>query len=192
MANRDIVNGLVPVGTFSGTDYRGYLTEVEFASGDSTAAFLGDLVKETSTASADGKRKVVTQAAAGDNPLGVIVGFKPDFENESFNTLYRAASTERIAYVAAGNDVLYEIQEDSVGAALTVAQVGLNANVIVGSGDTITGVSGMELDSSTANTTATLRLRIHGLADKPGNAVGDNAVWLVSLNTNQVSTTTGV
>lgn len=53
------------------------------------------------------------------------------------------------------------VQSDSTGAAF--ADIGQNADVALGTGNTLTGQSGCYLDISTINTTATLPFRIVGL-----------------------------
>jgi hypothetical protein len=73
-----------------------------------------------------------------------------------------------------------------------VTDIGNNIDVIVGSGNTNTGRSGMELDSSTADTTNTLVFRILQLDPVVGNAVGTNANWLVTGNLTNLNNTTGV
>lgn len=62
------------------------------------------------------------------------------------------------------------------------ANIGKNADVVVGSGNTTTGVSAMELDSSTIAKTAALNLKIVGLYNVPGNEFGTNAVAVVKIN----------
>jgi hypothetical protein len=63
------------------------------------------------------------------------------------------------------------------------ADFGKNADVTTGStGNTTTGVSTMELDSSTINVSATLNLKLVGLYDVPGNALGNYAVVVVKIN----------
>ena len=69
--------------------------------------------------------------------------------------------------------------------------VGNNADVVVGSGSTTTGSSGMELDSSDVKT-ATAQLRILQLVQREDNAVGDNANWEVMINEHRLTTTTGI
>ncbi|WP_230679204.1 hypothetical protein, partial [Streptococcus pneumoniae] len=78
-------------------------------------------------------------------------------------------------------DVLYTMQEDSIGGNLAITAAGTNANVIVGAGNTSTGYSGMQIDSSTANTTNTLHLRLHNVQPQVGNKLGDYADWVVSI-----------
>lgn len=186
MANDDKPAGLKAIGTLSGADYHGKLRRVTFAAGDAVAAFVGDLVKLTGTVDATGKKPVVAQSAAGDASIGVIASFIPiEGDEGSLTTNYRPASTAQDALIYWGQDVLYVIQEDSVGNDIEITEAGLNCNVIVGSGDTTTGISAMELDSDSAASTNTLNLRLHTVHDRPDNALGTNADWVVSINASQ-------
>jgi len=186
MANSDKPAGLKAIGTLSGSDYHGKLRRVTFAAGDAVAAFVGDLVKLTGTVDATGKIPVVAQSAAGDASIGVIASFIPiEGDEGSLTTNNRPASTAQDALVYWGQDVLYTIQEDSVGNDIEITEAGLNCNVIVGSGNAVTGISGMELDSSSAAGTSTLNMRLHHVDTRPDNALGTNADWVVSINASQ-------
>lgn len=192
--NRDIVNGFTPVSTLNGGDYHGKLRRVVFLAGDSTATFLGDLVKLTANADALGTTPSVAQSGVGDISVGVLVSLEPDTEDEGSLSAanFRRASTERFGQVCFGADVLYSIQEDSVGNSMPVTDAGLNANVIIAAGNTLTGASGMEIDSSSAATSAALQLRLHHVENKLGNRLGDNAKWIVHINLSDDRATTGV
>jgi hypothetical protein len=131
----------------------------------------------------------IAQSAAGDLHVGVVVGFLPDPTNLSLR--HRTASTNRIALVLDDPEAIFEIQEVSGGTAFTAAEVGLNANVIVGSGSTTTGMSGMEINNSGENTTADLDLKILGLVKRPDNAFGEHAKWLVRINTHSYGNSAG-
>lgn len=194
MANPNKPYGFTPVGCMSGADWHGKLREVCFLATDNTACFIGDIVKLTGDASPDGLYPAVTQSSAGDGSVGVLVELDPAFKDESSLSApnYRRAGTFRTGRVAWGSDVLYSAQEDSVGGAIAVTAVGGNINFLPGTGNTITGISGAMLDSSTVATTNTLPLRLHKLEPSVGNAVGDYAQWIVSLNTSQDTNTTGV
>lgn len=88
----------------------------------------------------------VEKATAGDGNriTGVIVGFSPLATDLTKN--YNPASTERVAYVCDDPDVVFEIQADG---AIPAASVGLNAVLIyTHSGSTTTGMSGVELDTT--------------------------------------------
>ena len=74
---------------------------------------------------------------------------------------------------------LFIIQHDGTSAA---TDYGKNADIVVGTGSTTTGVSANELDTSTVATTAALNLKVVGLWDVPGNAVGEFAVVVVKIN----------
>jgi len=197
MANQDAVSGLTPIGTMSGADYHGKLRRVAFLTGNNTDTFIGDLIKLAGSASPDGTAVAVAQSAAGDASVGVLVSLDPlnpsTLGESALSTAnYRRASTLRYGYAAFGSDVLYTCQEDSDGGALAVTDASDNINVIVGSGNTITGLSGMELDSSSADTSNTLQLRLHGIDTTLNNAIGTNCRWVVSINLNQDLITTGV
>lgn len=189
MANVNRPNGLRPVKHLDGSPYNGAVNRYLIPASDSTATFVGDAVKSGGTADADGV-PTIAQAAAGDTLRGVIVGFEPDPTNLSGN--YRAASTARYALVADAPDLVFEVQEDAVGGALAITAVGNNADLVVGSGNTSSGASGMQLDSSTAATT-TAQLRVLGFSQDPKNEVGvANAKVLVAINEHELKSTAGV
>jgi hypothetical protein len=186
MANADRPSGFTPIGTLSGADYHGKMRRVAFASGDNVACFIGDLVKLTGTVDATGKYPIVAQSAAGDASIGVLVSLEPDFTDEgSLTDNHRLASTARIGKVLFGQDILYTIQEDSDSNAIEITEAGFNCNVVVGSGNAITGISGMELDSTSAANTSSLNVRLHHVYDAPDNVLGNYARWVVSINASQ-------
>lgn len=187
MANGDVAFGLKPVRMLDGSPYSGADDMFYIPSTLATAVFIGDPVKLGGSADSAGVASI-DLAAAGDDLLGAVVGF---VDAASLELGYGAASTTRYALVAHGQDILFEIQEDSDGGALAATDIGLNANIIVAAGSTFTRQSGVELDTSSKNTTATLQLRIRGLVQRPDNAIGANAKVLVSLNNTTDSPGTG-
>ena len=188
MANADVPNGLKPVRTLTGSPYNEATRRAVHASGDSVALFIGDLVKLTGAGDATDNLPVVAQAAAGDSVCGVVVGMEPDYGDLSIH--YVAASTRRIVYVAMDPNLIFEVQEDSTGGSIAVASIGLNTDVVVGSGSTTTGISGMELDSSDVGTSAG-QLKLLQLAQREDNALGDNASWEVMIAEHQLRDTVG-
>lgn len=178
MANENVAFGLKPVRMADGSPYSGGLDMYYMPATNGTALYIGDPVKLAGSADAGGVASV-THCAAGDTITGVVVGFA---DAASMTAGYGAASTVRYPLLAHGQDILFEIQEDSVGGALAAADVGLNADIIVAAGSTYSKRSGVMLDTSTKATTATLALRIVGLSQRPGNDIGANAKVLVTLN----------
>jgi len=192
--NQDSPSGFTCIGTLDGSDYHGKAQRVALLAADSTATFVGDTVKITGTASADGTTPSVAQCAAGDRPYGVLVSLEPNFEDESSLSTanYRVASTLRYGMVIPMDAGLFAIQEDSVGGDLAITNVGQNISVVVGAGSTATGISGMEIDSSTAATTNTLVYRIMGVHRVEDNELGTNCQWVVTSNLTNLNNITGV
>lgn len=184
MANVDSPFGLRPVRYISGAPYNGAVNTYSTVTGDATAIFIGDPVIISGTASTiDGViYQDVDQAATGNVFVGVVVGVKPDTRD---SLIHRAASTARILYVADDPNLLFEIQEVSGGTALAAADIGLNANIVVGTGNATTGLSGVELNNATEATTNTLDVQIVGFVNRPGNEIGEHAKWLVRINRHQ-------
>jgi hypothetical protein len=179
MANSNAPTGLTPVRYASGAPYNGASNVYYAPASDSNALYIGDPVIIAGSADTDGVPSI-TIATAGASFTGVVVGFKPD-ANIVANG-YRAASTAAYVYVADDPDLLFEVQEDAVGGALAAADVGLNADLVSGSGSATTKRSGWQLDTSTKATTATLQTRIVGFVQRPDNAIGSNAKVLVRSN----------
>lgn len=159
MANADTPFGLRPIRHRNGAPYNGAVTPMYINSSYATALFIGDpvikVVGGSNAASvavpgagsfAIGTLPEVEKAAAGDTNriTGVIVGFSADptgLENK-----HNPASTERVAWVCDDPDVIFEIQADG---AVPAASMGLNAVLIyTHSGSTSTGLSGVELDTT--------------------------------------------
>ena len=162
-------------------------------SGNATATFVGDAVK---TADLDAARinggpyaLPVIQAAATDPIFGVIMGFQQHTVASSMDLgrRHRPASTAMYCMVKPAHPLdVYRIQADDVGTTLSAASIGCNLDITVGSGDTVTGLSAMEADSSTVAATAGLQLRIVGFVDKPSNVIGTaNQDLLVQINQSQ-------
>ena len=187
MANVNFAFGLRPVRYIGGAPYNGacntYIAPASYA----TNMFIGDPVVITGTSSAGtigGAYSQINVATAGaTNQLtGVIVGFEP---NPSVVSLgYGLASTLRKVYVADDPALLFEMQEDSVGGNIALASVGLNANLVSGTGSIYTKRSGWMLDSSTVAADATFQLTLRSFVDRPDNDVATeaNANALVSIN----------
>ncbi|MCD6162610.1 MAG: hypothetical protein J7K40_09390 [candidate division Zixibacteria bacterium] len=189
MANKDTPLGLVPIRHSNGAPYNGAFSEYYIPVGYGTALGVGDpvvITGESNTTAykgnAPGTLPAISKAAVDSGYVtGVIVGFNvlPDDLTKTYN----AASTERIAYVADDPDLVFEIQEDNAGTALTAAAVGLNADFIfTHSLSTTSGKSGVELNGSTAATTNTFLLKIRRLVNRVDNELGASAKWEVTIN----------
>ena len=177
--------GLTPVRYKSGAPYNGAANLYSVAAGETNNIFIGDPVLISGTGDAAGIPGVV-RAAAGDRMTGVVVGFG-QFDGASagsttaINRGYRTASTADYLLVADDPALLFAVEEDAVGGALATTDIGSNADLVGGTGSTVTRRSGYMLDSSTKVTT-TAQVRIWGFDQTIGNTIGGTGpVWLVSI-----------
>jgi hypothetical protein len=179
MANVDKPFGLRALGNLSATGGQkqyGY----EIADNQSGAIYQNDLVTVY-----DGylvKFAPATHTAAvgvfnGCNYIDPTTG-KPTWKNYYPGSV-NITQGKIIADVIDDPNQLFIIQVDE---SVAQTQVGMNADVVGTGGSTTTGVSTMELDSSTIAKAAALNLKIVGLWDVPGNAYGTNAVVVVKIN----------
>jgi hypothetical protein len=169
MANANAAFGFRPV-NMDGAAYSGATVRAVFDTAATAAAFVGDAVKIAGT-SINGY-PTVAQAAAGDPVLGVVTSFEAN--PVALEDQYRKAATQRFCQIVpVAGDKYFEVQSDDDTTALAITDVGNNAAFIVGSGSTVTGYSGMELDSSGATTTSTLDLQIVALVDRADNLLAD-------------------
>lgn len=182
MANADAARGLSPVAYLGGACYTGGANRYYVPSSDSTAIYVGGLVKLAGSADSDGVPSVTGNVSTGDAVVGVVTSVEAVTADSD---IYRAASTERYVYVADDPNLLFEVQEDSTGGALAATDVGSVADLTgFTSGSTSTGLSSIEIDSSTATASGdgSEDVVIVRMARKPDNEIGDNANWLVRLN----------
>lgn len=188
MANVAAPIGLRPVGTVSGAPYTGAARIYSVAAGDASAIFIGDAVKIAGTTQIvnGSPYSDVVIAATGDVLVGVVIGVLPATRD---SLTYRAASTQRLLLVADDPNLLFEISQGSGGTPLTANDVGLNANLSVVAGSTVTGYSASVIDNATEATTNTLDLKIVSIVDRAdndiGSAVGTGAAsshFLVRIN----------
>lgn len=163
-----MARGLKPKKYSNGAPFNGKCGNYVMASGDSTAAFIGDLLVLTGEVDSDTGLAVVAQSGATVTTAkhaGVLMGVDPmrmDSSSQNFSRKHRPASVRNIVQVADDPMLIFEIEEDAVGGAVS-SPIGKNAQLVVGSGSTTTGYSANLLDSSTAaNNDPALPLKIVG------------------------------
>lgn len=192
MANVSRPNGFKPVKHRNGSPYNGQATLYYIPSTDGTAVYIGDAVKLAGSADPGfGDAQTVTLAAAGDAIVGIVVGFLPDPTNLNVGGTFRAANTNRYVWVADSPDIIYEVETSN--GTLTVVDMGLNANLAVGSPSATMGRSAATIDAGTKNTSAARVFRLVGFVPRPDNdPTAASAKILVSINLHQYVSDTGV
>lgn len=201
MANTSRVNGLRPTKFLSGAEWNGQANLYFIPSGNAVATFVGDLVKADTVGDPAGSGGSAlgipscTQATAGAAAIGVIVGFLPGaglVAGQSYVNLnspqYRAASVGCYCWVVDDPQVIFEIQSNGTNVPGDVLN---NADVVVGAGSTVTGQSGMQMNTTVA-TTATFPFKIVAASQRQDNDLTSaNSKWLVKINNHQLSAGTG-
>ena len=179
MANIDKAFGLRPIGNLSAT---GAQKQYGYEINDNQAGtiFQGDLVALASgyiTRFLPATHTAAVGVFNGCNYIDPTTG-KPTWKNYYPGSV-NITSGKIIADVIDDPSQLFLIQCD---AGFVAADVGKNADVIGTGGSTTTGVSTMELNSSTLATSAALNLKTVGLYNVPGNEYGSFAVVVVKIN----------
>lgn len=177
MANRDAPNGFRVAQHFAGGT-PGRLNRYNIASAYDTAIFTGDIVVPVNTS-----KNIARPAAATNRPQGVMDGVyyvladgTPKFEKYWPASQATQTGSVREALVYDDPNTVFEVQ---ASAAFALADIGAFADYTIGSGNTLTGMSTDELDSSSIGSGATLKILDY--VRYPDNEVGDNAKLLVSL-----------
>jgi len=179
MANVDKPYGLRAMGNLSATGSQkqyGY----EIADNQAGAIYKGDLVTIY-----DGY--IVKFAPASHTAaVGVFNGcnyIDPNTGKPTWKNYYPGSvnitSGKIIADVIDDPNQLFSIQADED---IEQADIGKNADVVGTGGSTVTGLSTMELDSSTIANTAALNLKIVGILNTPDNALGNYCQVIVKIN----------
>lgn len=193
MANPNTPYGLRPYAYMSGAPWGGAVTTYYVPSGNGTALYQGDPVNLVASSS-DGNgvpTAEIATAGATHQILGAFIGISNNAGLSPITLLqsqpvYLPASTAAYIYVTDDPFLLYAIQEDSVGGAVTSnAASSANANLVAGSGSTYTSQSGWQLQSSSVGSggsDSTKQLRIIRALQEVDNAIGTNCKWLVKIN----------
>lgn len=193
MANTDRPSGLSPVGYLNGSKWNGGGRVYCIPDTDDTNAYaIGDPVVLAGSADSNGVPTItLATAGTGSLVLGPIVAgagalsYGSSYGVPADSPIVIPATKTRNYYVLVEDDpnVLFDIQEENTGIALTAADVGANGNLVSGTNNGY--ISGWELDRTGVATGATLQLKLMGLRQITGNAFGDFARWLVMINHHQ-------
>lgn len=191
MANPDARFGLKPVRHIDGSPWNGATMRCYVSASYATALYIGDPVDIDTTLSqrvAGIKCPTVIRSAFTDGTyvVGVITSFEPNPDN--LTQQYRPGYQARYCNVCVDPTVVFQVRDDG-GVVLAVVTIGQNAvGIFTHAGSTITGLSGMELDSGTTtapSANASNTMIIIGAAEDDTNTwdgtVDTRVVWEVML-----------
>lgn len=182
MANVNAPRGFIPACYASGKPYNApgnrYYKDASVAN---TVLAVGDPVIRVESTDPNGY-PCVQRATTGAAATGVVQAIEVVPTDLSKQGSLGATDSGYIR-VCDDPDVLYEVQEGGSGTQLAVAQLDKHIDSITAvDGDTLTGMSKYQIDNNAVATGNTWILR--QLVDRPDNAVGQYAKWLVQLNLN--------
>lgn len=189
MANPNTPYGLRPYSYMSGAPWGGAVTTYYVPAGNGTALFFGDpVVNITNSSDGNGIQAVgIAAAGAAALVLGSFCGISNNAGSavitlQQTQTPYLPAGQAAYVYVSDDPFLLYAVQEDSVGGAMVSGASGRNANLVAGTGSTVTSQSGWQIASAGLAVTAGLQMRIIRMLQEADNAVGAYAKWLCKIN----------
>lgn len=195
MANANVARGLIPYAMLWGQKYNGSFNTYFVPASYGTALYVGDPVDIVSSSNDANGIPAVQIATVGSPILGVVVGIINGGDMGAITAVtrdlpvYHPASTAQYLAICDDPAILYEIQDDaSAQATAPKLFAGKNANLVSGTGSTVTGYSGWQMAASTVATTNTLDLKIIRPLQQADNTIGTaantnmNAKWLVKLN----------
>ena len=184
MNNVNAPSGFTPVkNAVGGTPRPNNGGDYAIAGGLASNIFRGSLVKPTGTGAN------IDVVAAGNNPsIGTFHGC--NYVDANGNTMFRPywgsgqtvlAGTTVEATVFDDPDLLFDAQV-SGAAGLANTNIGNTANVLIGTGNTLTGQSGDQIDQSTfSNSSTTQQLQVVSLRNMVTNAYGQYARALAQI-----------
>jgi len=173
--------GLRPSRQLNGSPFINAQNRYRISANNTTAIFQGDLVIPKT----DG---TVTRYVAGttNSVVGVFNGCfytDPTTQKPTWKNYYPASTnaSDITAFVIDGPDTVYEINASGV---VAVAGLFLNYDVVNVTGNIQTGISYVQLDSASANTTNTLPLMAIDISQDPLNSdvATSNANIVVRVN----------
>lgn len=204
MATSLLPFGLRPVKNIAGTPYTGAFRKYKIASNETTPIYNGDpvVVIRTSTNIGNLQRMnttvaatTVTSSATTSGWAGVLVGCEytdPNSKKPVITSHYPGAivASDIYGYVCDDPDMLFMAQADG---AISQAKLGCNFAVIQNVvGNTVTKNSGLAVQASSFEETATLPLQLVEFYIDPNNAVGDTyTMGLYRINVHRWRTLTG-
>jgi len=183
MANVDAAFGFVPVRHMSG--YAPRANKYTITSGLAENIFNGDAV----ILAADGTLQPA--GATEVNVIGVFAGVSYTASDGSY--VYSeywpsgTTATDIVAYVYDDPYIVFKVQ--SAGSPAQT-NIGNCADIVAGTGSTLTGQSGFEISGTMA--AGTPQTKILALYDAPENAFGANAVMEVLLNEHLLKDSAGI
>jgi hypothetical protein len=195
MANIIAPRGFVPSRYRAGNAWTGGTNLYVVQAAEPNQINVGDAVKSSANGDANGIPAVTKITNGTDTIRGIVVGVLvagpnlPSLVGVNLDlTIQNIPATKAHDYyvlVVDDMDVLYELADDGLNV-LTATSCNKNASFTVTNPTSPQQNSATVLNTASVATTSTLNLRLQGLVQKPNNAYGVNAAWLVMINQHEL------
>lgn len=195
MPNLNGPRGFVPSRYMDGSAWNGQANMYVVLAAEANQINVGDTVKSTANADANGIPAVTKITNGTDTARGVVIGVLLATPNNPSlvgtvldNTVQNIPAVKaRDYYILVVDDpaVLFELQDDGL-AALTATSANKNASYTVANPAAPQQNSATVLSTASVAVTQALPLKIFGLVQRPDNAFGVNAKWLVKLQQHEL------
>ena len=195
MANTHTPRGFSPIIYGGGAASNQQVRTYYIPSTDSSAYYIGDVVKTIAGSDANGI-PAIAKCASGNTPRGVIVGVvNPNPGNPSLQgvtldlTITGVPATKSAAYYVLVNDdprQVFEIQGD--GTTFVTTDANKNASYTVAAPSLGYQMSATVLTAPA--TTSSLPLKILGFQQIQGNELGPYSAFIVQFNQHELATGT--
>ena len=195
MANTNTPRGFSPIIYGGGAASNQQVRTYYIPSTDSSAYYIGDVVKTIAGSDANGI-PAIAKCASGNTPRGVIVGVvNPNPGNPSLQgvtldlTITGVPASKSSAYYVLVNDdprQVYEIQGD--GTTFVTTDANKNASYTVAAPSLGYQMSATVLTAPA--TTSSLPLKILGFQQIQGNELGPYSAFIVQFNQHELATGT--
>lgn len=181
MANTNAPFGFRHVGHFGGVTANFAMTDRKIAAADTTKIYHGDPVKALNT----GYVAQWTAGTAVSQLAGIFVGC--EYLDTNLGWVWRPywpgpnnGNDARALIIPCNLASPPEFLVQSSGTAITLADIGANAEVTIGTGSTVHGRSGASLNQASLAATETLPFRIVGIYDSvgPGSDAASSYNWV--------------
>ena len=194
MPNIVAPSGFSPSRYLNGSAYNGAMNLYYIPAADGSIFSVGDAVMTAAGADANGI-PAVAKATGTSAIRGVIQGvlvtapgtqtLEATAMDLTRQNIPAAKAKDYYVMVVDDPDVLFSVQDDGL-AALTAAAANKNATFTVANPSGAAQVSASVLSTASITALATGNLKLFGLLQRPNNAFGANATWLVKFNQHEL------
>jgi len=197
MANLNSPFGLRPVRSLGAGNWPNQVNTYYIVSSDPNQYQIGDMVLSAAGGDTNGVPAVIRGTAGTETPRGIFLGAYPaNWNNPSLqgtppldlSATNIPATKTRDYYAMIWDDPMgiFQVQGDATTTKQIATSCNKNASLTIASGPTAWSSSATVIASASIDVTATLIVKLMGLAQIPGNGYGPYAIWNATWNVHEL------